>query len=248
MLSSVYHRHLGGNDFNNRIFDYLLQTYNTKSGQEPVNSDIFLHRMKIEVEKAKKLLSTQDSVQINVKHPDSGGQDLSEQLTRSQFEDLNMDLFTKTLMSIDQAIKDSVVFTKDDIQDVVFSGGSANIPFLQSAIQQYFGADKNYHGLVQPESTVVLGAAKSHHWYRDDSYSSCCTGEYGSMFGIGISGGAMFQFSDPASHLNTNKMFTFTTTMDNQDRIVIGVFRGSGEQTKQNSFWGGVELVFHKFV
>ncbi|KAG0046202.1 ATPase with role in protein import into the ER, partial [Gryganskiella cystojenkinii] len=108
------------------------------SGQNLTGNEIYLRRMKHEVENAKRLLSTQEWVQIDVRHPESGGHDLSEKLTRSKFEDLSMDLVRKTLALIDQVIKDSAVFTKDDIQDVVFSGGSTNIPFIQSSIKQYF--------------------------------------------------------------------------------------------------------------
>ncbi|KAG0307117.1 hypothetical protein BGZ98_000999 [Dissophora globulifera] len=227
MLSSVYRRGLGGIDFSKRVVDYLLQTHESKSGQSLERSEVFLHRLTCEVEKAKKLLSSQDRVQINIEHPGHGGQDLSEQFTRSQFEDINMDLFNRTFMFIDQAIEESAMFNKDDVTDIVFSGGSANIPFLQSAIQQHFGVDKNYHGLTQPETTAVQGAAKFHHWFMDDEHYvgsdyECCDGEPQVMYGIETAGGTMFHFPVEANdRLNTNKMFTFSTTMDNQDRVII---------------------------
>ncbi|KAI1314979.1 ATPase with role in protein import into the ER [Mortierella claussenii] len=245
IMSSVYDQHLGGNDFNRRVIDHLLLTHKKKTGQVLYSNDTFLFRLGSEVERAKRVLSVQDWVQINIKSLHSGDQGLSEQLTRSQFEDLNMDLFTKTITAIDQAIKDSVIYTKDAIQDIVFFGGSANIPFLQSAVREYFGRHKKYHGLIHPETTVVLGAAKLGHWYQDEKHYGgqvCCLGETRKTLGIETAGGAMFKYTDRTSDLDINKMYTFSTAMDNQERVVIRVFGGDGTWTNQNTFLGGVEL------
>ncbi|KAF9282461.1 ATPase with role in protein import into the ER [Linnemannia elongata] len=246
IMSSVYDQHLGGNDFNRRVIDHLLLTHKNKTDQDLYSDDMFLLRLGSEVEKAKRVLSVQDWVRVDIESLHPGGQGLSEQLTRSQFEDLNMDLFTKTITAIDQVIKDSVVYTKDDIQDIVFSGGSANIPFLQSAVREYFGRHKKYHGSNHPETTVVLGAAKLGHWYQDERHYGgqvCCFGETRKTLGIETAGGAMFKFTDRTSGLlDINKMYTFSTTMDNQDRVVIRVFSGDGTWTNQNTFLGGVEL------
>ncbi|KAF9112579.1 hypothetical protein BGX30_007251, partial [Mortierella sp. GBA39] len=155
-MSSVYDQHLGGNDFNQRVVDHLLLAHKNKTGQDLSSDDKFLLRLGNEVEKAKRMLSVQDCVWIEIESLHPGVQSLSEKLTRSQFEDLNMDLFTKTITAIDQAIKDTDGYTKNDIQDIIFSGGSTNIPFLQSAIREYFGRHKRYHGSNHPETTVVL--------------------------------------------------------------------------------------------
>ncbi|KAF9580678.1 ATPase with role in protein import into the ER, partial [Lunasporangiospora selenospora] len=114
---------------------------------------------------------------IDIEFLQPGGQDFSEQLTRSQLEDLNMDLFNKTTMEIDQVIKKSLVYTKSDIQDIVVSGGSANIIFLQSAIREYFGCHLRYHGSDRPEDTIVLDAATLAHWFQDIRHfggTVCC--------------------------------------------------------------------------
>ncbi|KAG0039916.1 hypothetical protein BGZ82_006173 [Podila clonocystis] len=244
-MSSVYDQHLGRNDFNQRVIDHLLLAHKNKTGQDLSSDNIFLLRLGSEVEKAKQVLSVQDWVPIEIESLHPGGQGISEQLTRSQFEDLNMDLFTKTIVAIDRAIKDSVVYTKDDIQDIVFSGGSANIPFLQSSVREYFGHHKKYHGSNHPETTVVLGAAKLGHWYQDERHYGgyeCCMGARRRTLGIETAGGVMFKYTDQNSDLNINKMYTFSTAMENQDRVVIRVFSGDGTHTKQNTFLGGVEL------
>ncbi|KAF9939933.1 ATPase with role in protein import into the ER [Mortierella alpina] len=195
ILSSVYDPHLGGNDFNQRVMDHLLLAHKDKTGQDLSNDDAFLLWLASEVETAKRKLSVQDWVQIDFKisHPEGHG--FSERITRSQFEDLNRDLFTKTITAIDQALQNCVEYTKEDIQDIVFAGGSSRIPFLQSAVRAYFGPHKKFHGGDQPETTIV------------------------------------------------NKMYTFTTTIDNQDRAANRVFRlGDGTRTGQTTFLGGVEL------
>ncbi|KAF9273205.1 Endoplasmic reticulum chaperone BiP [Mortierella alpina] len=244
-MSSVYDRHLGGNDFNQRVIDHLLLAHKNKTGQDHSSDDQFLLRLTSEVETAKRVLSVQDSVQIDFKFPHAEGQGFSERLTRSQFEDLNMDLFTKTITAIDQVIKNSAVYTKDDIQDIVFAGGSSNIPFLQSTVRDYFGHHKKFHGWRHPELTVVLGAAKLGHWYQDENHLSgpeCCLGEKRTTLGIETAGGVMFKFTDKDPGFRINKMYTFSTTKDNQDRVVIRVFGGYGRRTSQNKFLGGVEL------
>ncbi|KAG0072708.1 hypothetical protein BGZ89_003920 [Linnemannia elongata] len=245
IMSSVYDQHLGGNDFNQRIVNHLLLAHKNKTGQNLSTDDKFLLRLGNEVEKAKRMLSVQDRVRIEIESLHPGVQSLSEKLTRSQFEDLNMDLFTKTITAIDQAIEDSGEFTKNDIHDIVFSGGSANIPFLQSTIRDYFGHHKRYHGSTHPETTVVLGAAKLSHQYLDDrGHGSviCCMEESPGALGIETAGGVMFNFTNWYTDGNTNNMYSFSTTMDNQDRVVVRVFRGDGEWTSQNLFVGGIEL------
>ncbi|KAF9557452.1 ATPase with role in protein import into the ER [Mortierella alpina] len=244
-MSSIFNPHLGGNDFNQRIIDYLLLSHKNKTGQDLSSDEVFLLRLERQVEKAKQALSTQDWVHIEIESPYPGDQGLSERLTRSQFETLNMDLFIKTIRAIDQVIKDSAAYTKNDIQDIVFSGGSSNIPFLQSTIRHYFGNRKKYHGLDQPETTVVLGAAKLGHWYQDERHYGgliCCLGESQRTLGIEVAGGVTFKYTDQSSSLDINKMYTFSTVMDNQDRVVVRVFGGDGSRTDQNTFLGEVEL------
>ncbi|KAF9585289.1 Endoplasmic reticulum chaperone BiP, partial [Lunasporangiospora selenospora] len=239
--SSVYDRHLGGNDFNQRVIDHLLQAHKNKTGQDLYNNDMFLVRLRSEVEKAKRMLSTQDWAQIEIESLQPGGQDFSELLTRSQFEDLNMDLFNRTIATITQVIKDSDEFVKDDIQDIVFSGGSANIPFLQSAIREYFGGHKRYHGLEHPEDTIVLGAAKLGHLSQHKVYNGvvCCFDDLLGPIGIETADGTMFKLGEARA---VYRMHTFSTAKDNQDRVAIRVFSGDGKRADQNTLLGGVEI------
>ncbi|KAG0053782.1 Replication factor A protein 1 [Gryganskiella cystojenkinii] len=222
-MSSVYDQHLGGNDFNQRVVDHLLLSHKNKNpGQDLSGDDMFLLRLGSEVEKAKRVLSVQDWVQIEIESLQPGGQGLSELLTRSQFEDLNMDLFTKTITAIDRAIKDSF-----------------------STIREYFGRRKKYHGSNHPETTVVSGAAKLDHWYQDrrhfGGYVCYFPYEHTTTLGVETAGGVMFKYTD-RNFGTVNEMYTFSTTKDYQDRVVIRVFDGDGKWTSQNRFLGGIEL------
>ncbi|KAG0034890.1 ATPase with role in protein import into the ER [Podila clonocystis] len=159
-LSSIYDQHLGGNDFNKRLVKYLLLAHKKKTLQDLSTDHKFIMRLEREVEKAKQALSYQNSVRIEIQSFHPGGQDFFQELTRPRFVDLNMDLFTKSIAAVDQAIRDANLTSKDDIQDIVLSGGSSNIPFLQSTIKDYFGEKKKYHGLTRPETAAVFGAVK----------------------------------------------------------------------------------------
>ncbi|KAF9081334.1 ATPase with role in protein import into the ER [Mortierella sp. AD031] len=246
VLSSVYDQHLGGNDFSQRVVDHLLLAHKTKTHQDLSNNNKFVLRLGHEVEKAKRALSFQNSVRIEIESLRVGDQGLSEELTRSQFEELNMDLFMKTITAVDQALRDSVKFAKEDIQHIIFSGGSANIPFLQSAIKDYFGHPKNYYGSKQPETTVVFGAAKSgqqaeHDMHRDRS-GVCCFGARYLSVGIETAGGVMVQHADYISAYEFDKVLTFSTAVDNQERVVIRVYEGERATASQNVFLGDIEL------
>ncbi|GJJ71179.1 hypothetical protein EMPS_03529 [Entomortierella parvispora] len=220
-LSSVYDPHLGGNDLNRRAVDHVLLAHKNKTGHDLASDNTFMAQLETEVERAKRVLSTDDSVWIKVESPHHKGQGLSEELTRLQFEELNKDLFAKTIKAIDRAIEDTLFQTKDDIKDIIFSGGSANIPFLQSAVREYFGHQQKYHGLHHPENTVLLGVTKLGHWLYDEEYFDgyrCCTGAIPQSFGIETAGGAMFKLTSEDYPYIHNRPHTFSTTMDNQDR------------------------------
>ncbi|KFH62849.1 hypothetical protein MVEG_11374 [Podila verticillata NRRL 6337] len=244
-LSFVRDQYLGGNNFNKRVVNHLLRAHEKRTGQDLSSDDKFMIHLGGEVEKAKQALSFQSSVRVEIESSIAGGQDFSEQLTRSQFEDLNMDLFTKTMAAVDQALKDAGL-TKNDIRDVVLSGGSSNIPFLQSTLKHYFGEKKNYQGSNQPETVALFGAAKFGQQIvvRDKYYSSgICCGWIGPLsIGIETTGGVMFKYADWGSSQVFDKTFTFSTAMDNQNRVVIKIFEGERARASQNVFLGGIEL------
>ncbi|KAK3811397.1 MAG: hypothetical protein JOS17DRAFT_807347 [Linnemannia elongata] len=115
----------------------------------------------------------------------------------------------------------------------------------QLAVREYFGRHKKYHRSNHPETTVVFGAAKLGHWFQDERcYDGevCCFGESRRTLGIETAGDVIFIYTDRNSGRDINKIYTFSTAMDNQNWVVIRVFSGDGRRTNRNAFLGGVEL------
>lgn len=240
-LSVVNDQHLGGSDFNKRVVNHLLLAHETRTSQDLSSDDKFMIHLGREVEKAKQALSSQNSVRIEIESSSPGRQNFSEVLTRSRFEDLNMDLFAKTIAAVDRAIKDANM-TRHDIQDIVLSGGSSKISFLQSTIRDYFGGEKNYFGSNHPETATIFGASKLMMRQYTSDGGVCCFWTDPLSLGIETAGGVMFKYADRHSARQFDKTFTFSTAMDNQDRVVIRVFEGERAWTSQNAFLGGIEL------
>ena len=147
--------HLGGEDFDNRVMDYLQKQYKKKTGTDVSKNLKALGKLKREVEKAKRTLSSQQSTRIEIESFENGN-DFSESLTRAKFEELNMDLFRKTMKPVEQVLKDSNL-KKEDIDEVVLVGGSTRIPKVQQLLKEYFGKEPSKG--INPDEAVAYGAA-----------------------------------------------------------------------------------------
>lgn len=147
--------HLGGEDFDQRVVDFLVKSYNKKAGTDITKNPKTMGKLKREVEKAKRTLSSQMSTKIEIEAFHEG-QDFSETLTRAKFEELNNDLFKKTLKPVEQVLKDAKM-KKSDIDDIVLVGGSTRIPKVQAMLEEYFG--KKASKGINPDEAVAYGAA-----------------------------------------------------------------------------------------
>lgn len=147
--------HLGGEDFDQRVVDYFVKLYNKKYDTNITKNPKTMGKLKREVEKAKRTLSSQMSTKIEIEAFHEG-QDFSETLTRAKFEELNNDLFKKTLKPVDQVLKDAKL-KKSDIDDIVLVGGSTRIPKVQAMLEEYFG--KKASKGINPDEAVAYGAA-----------------------------------------------------------------------------------------
>jgi len=147
--------HLGGEDFDQRVVDYLVKAYNKKENTDITKNAKTMGKLKREVEKAKRTLSSQMSTKIEIEAFHEGN-DFSETLTRAKFEELNNDLFKKTLKPVEQVLKDAKM-KKSDIDDIVLVGGSTRIPKVQSMLEEYFG--KKASKGINPDEAVAFGAA-----------------------------------------------------------------------------------------
>jgi endoplasmic reticulum chaperone BiP len=156
VLATAGDTHLGGEDFDNRIIDYFVKLYKKKTGTDVTGNLRALGKLKREVEKAKRTLSSQQSTRIEIESFEDGN-DFSETLTRAKFEELNMDLFRKTMKPVEQVLKDANV-KKEDVDEVVLVGGSTRIPKVQQLLKEYFGGKEPSKG-INPDEAVAYGAA-----------------------------------------------------------------------------------------
>ena len=156
VLATADDTHLGGEDFDNRVINYFVKLYKKKTGADVTGNLCALGKLKREVEKAKRTLSSQQSTRIEIESFEDGN-DFSETLTRAKFEELNMDLFRKTMKPVEQVLKDANV-KKEDIDEVVLVGGSTRIPKVQQLLKEYFGGKEPSKG-INPDQAVAYGAA-----------------------------------------------------------------------------------------
>ncbi|EJD45209.1 78 kDa glucose-regulated protein precursor [Auricularia subglabra TFB-10046 SS5] len=155
VLATAGDTHLGGEDFDNRVMAHFVKLYKQKTGTDVSTNLRAMGKLKREVEKAKRTLSSQMSTKLEIESFE-GGNDFSETLTRAKFEEINMDLFRKTMKPVEQVLKDAGV-KKEDVHEVVLVGGSTRIPKVQQLLKEYFGKEPSKG--INPDEAVAYGAA-----------------------------------------------------------------------------------------
>ena len=241
VLSTAGDTHLGGEDFDNRVQEYLVKQYKNKTGQDPSKNQRSMGKLKRAVEQAKRQLSSQASVKVEIE-AFYQGEDMSETLTRAKFEEINNDLFRKTLKPVEQVLKDAKI-KKDEVDDIVLVGGSTRIPKVQQLLQEFFNGKQLSKG-INPDEAVAYGAAVQGGVLSGESSADdillidVCP----LTLGIETTGGVMTKLIPRNTQLPTKKSQIFSTAADNQPTVLIQVYEGERSMTKDNNLLGKFEL------
>jgi len=236
--------HLGGEDFDARVMDYFIKVFKKKSGHDIRKDDRAIQKLRREVEKAKRALSTAHQTKLEIESL-YDGQDFSETLTRAKFEELNMDLFRSTLKPVKKVLEDADM-SKKDIDEIVLVGGSTRIPKVSQLVKEFFNGKEPSRG-VNPDEAVAYGAAVQACILSGGS----CGASADQMvlldvnplsFGIETVGGVMSKIIERNTVIPTKKTQIFSTAADNQETVTIKVYEGERPMTKDNHLLGSFDL------
>ncbi|KAI8871937.1 heat shock protein 70 [Ramicandelaber brevisporus] len=233
--------HLGGEDFDNRVIQHFVKQFKNKYKLDATKDKKAMGKLKREAEKAKRTLSSQMSTRIEIESL-YGGKDFSETLTRAKFEELNADLFKKTIGPVEQVLKDSKL-SKDKVHDIVLVGGSTRIPKVQQLLESFFNGKKASKG-INPDEAVAYGAAVQGGVLAGDEggHNLLLLDVCPLTLGIETTGGIMSSLIKRNTAVPTKKTQIFSTASDNQDVVLIQVYEGERSMTKDNNMLGQFEL------
>jgi endoplasmic reticulum chaperone BiP len=239
VLASHGDTHLGGEDFDQRVMQYFIKKIQKANNNVDVTKDNrALQKLRKEVERVKRALSTQSQARLEIDDL-LPGFDLQETLTRARFEELNNDLFKKTLAVVDH-VMERAKLTKSEVDHIVLVGGSTRIPKIQELLSDYFGG-KELAKAINPDEAVAYGAA-----VQGAILSGAAVGKADQMIlldktslslGIETVGGVFTKVIPRDTQIPAKKSQTFSTHQDNQSRVMIDVYEGEATTLLGHAFY-----------
>ncbi|HCB27833.1 MAG TPA: molecular chaperone DnaK, partial [Enterococcus sp.] len=242
VLSTAGDNHLGGDDFDNKIIDYMVAEFKKENGIDLAQDKMALQRLKDAAEKAKKDLSGVSSTQISlpfITAGEAGPLHLEMTLTRAKFDELTADLVERTKVPVRQALKDAGL-SQSEIDEVILVGGSTRIPAVVEAVRKETGKEPNKS--VNPDEVVAMGAAIQGGVITGDVKDVVLLDVTPLSLGIETMGGVFTKLIDRNTTIPTSKSQVFSTAADNQPAVDIHVLQGERPMAADNKTLGRFQL------
>ncbi len=242
VLSTNGDTHLGGDDFDNKIIDWLVAGFKQENGVDLSKDKMAMQRLKDAAEKAKKDLSGVSSTHISlpfISAGEAGPLHLEADLTRAKFNELTDDLVQRTKIPFDNALRDAGL-SVGDIDKVILNGGSTRIPAVQEAVKQWAGKEPDHS--INPDEAVALGAAIQGGVISGDVKDIVLLDVTPLSLGIETMGGVFTKLIDRNTTIPTSKSQIFSTAADNQPAVDIHVLQGERPMAADNKTLGRFEL------
>ncbi|KEZ76958.1 molecular chaperone DnaK [Salinisphaera hydrothermalis] len=233
---------LGGEDFDNKIIDYIADEFQKEQGVDLRKDKLALQRLKEAAEKAKIELSSTQQTEVNLPYvtaDQSGPKHLNMKITRAKLESLVEDLVARTIDPCRTALKDAGM-KASDIDDVILVGGQTRMPAVQEAVKSFFGQDARKD--VNPDEAVAVGAAIQGSVLSGDTKDVLLLDVTPLSLGIETLGGKMTKLIEKNTTIPTRKSETFSTAEDNQPAVTVHVLQGEREQASANKSLGRFDL------
>ncbi|MDE7510740.1 molecular chaperone DnaK [Pediococcus pentosaceus] len=242
VLSTNGDTHLGGDDFDQKIIDWLVDEFKKDNGVDLSQDKMALQRLKDAAEKAKKDLSGVSEAQISlpfISAGEAGPLHLGKTLTRAQFDQLTADLVERTKAPVENALKDAGL-SASEIDEVILNGGSTRIPAVQEAVKNWTGKEPNHS--INPDEAVALGAAVQGGVLTGDVKDVVLLDVTPLSLGIETMGGVFTKLIDRNTTIPTSKSQVFSTAADNQPAVDIHVLQGERPMAADNKTLGRFQL------